>query len=107
MTTHSGFGIISWDCSSGELKPTAAGVDRLWLSWQLLRQQVGWVGVILALAGLITLWQRRRIDLLLLTGVSFVTFVAFNLIYFIGDVFVLFIPAWLFVSLWIGSGSLG
>jgi hypothetical protein len=92
---------------SGELKPTAAGVDRLWLTWQLLRQQVGWVGTILALAGLITLWQRRRIDLLLLTGVGFLTFVAFNLIYFIGFLFVLFIPALLFVSLLIGIGSLG
>ncbi len=92
---------------TGELKPTAAGLDRLWFSWQLLHQQVGWVGVILALLGLITLWQRRRVDLLLLTGVGFVAFVAFNLIYFIGDVFVLFIPAWLLLALWIGLGTLG
>lgn len=92
---------------SGELKPTAAGLDRLGLTWQLLRQQVGWVGVILALAGLITLWQRRQTALLLLTGLGFVVFVAFNLIYFIGDVFVLFIPVWLFVCLWLGLGSLG
>jgi hypothetical protein len=92
---------------SGELKPTAVGLDRLGLTWQLLRQQVGWVGVILALAGLITFWQRRQTPLLLLTGLGFIAFVAFNLIYFIGDVFVLFIPAWLFVCLWLGLGSLG
>lgn len=92
---------------SGELKPGAAGLDRLELTWQLLRQQVGWVGVILALAGLMTLWQRRQGALLLLTGLSSVVFVAFNLIYFIGDVFVLFVPLWLFVCLWLGLGSLG
>lgn len=92
---------------SGELKPSAAGLDRLELVWQLLRQQVGWVGVILALAGLMTLWQRRQSALLLLTGLGCVVFVAFNLIYFIGDVFVLFIPVWLFVCLWLGLGSLG
>ncbi|MBE7552357.1 MAG: DUF2723 domain-containing protein [Anaerolineales bacterium] len=92
---------------SGELMPSAAGLDRLELVWQLLRQQVGWVGAILALAGLMTLWQRRQSALLLLTGLSSVVFVAFNLIYFIGDVFVLFIPVWLFVCLWLGLGSLG
>ncbi len=91
----------------GELKPTAAGLDRLWLTWQLMRQQVGWVGGSLALMGLISLWLRRQSDLLLLTGLSFLAFVGFNLIYFIGDVFVLFIPAWLIVALWIGLGCLG
>ena len=42
-----------------------------------------------------------------MTGLSWASFVAFNLIYFIGDVFVLFIPAWLILSLWIGLGMLG
>jgi hypothetical protein len=92
---------------TGELRPTAAGLDRLWLTWQFLRQQVGWVGGGLALIGLISLWVRRQSDLLLLTGLSFLAFVGFNLIYFIGDVFVLFIPAWLMVALWIGLGCLG
>jgi hypothetical protein len=89
------------------LQPTAVGVERILLIWQLLKQQVGWVGVVLALVGLVILWQRRRIDLLLLTGAGFLAFVAFNLVYFIGDVFVLFIPAWLFICLWLGIGSLG
>jgi hypothetical protein len=92
---------------TGELQPAAAGLDRLALTWQLLRQQVGWVGAILALLGLITLWQRGRMDLLLLSGLSFVTFLAFNLIYFIGDVYVLFIPNWLLLCLWLGLGWLG
>jgi hypothetical protein len=101
------WGHIMGSVFGGELKPSAVGLDRLGLTWQLLRQQIGWVGAILALAGLITLWQRRQTPLLLLTGLGFVAFVAFNLIYFIGDVFVLFIPAWLIVCLWLGLGSLG
>ncbi len=91
---------------SGEIQPAAAGLERGLLTWHLLRQQVGWVGISLALAGLITLWQ-RQVDLLWLTGLSWLTFVAFNLIYFIGDIFVLFIPAWLLLCLWIGLGVLG
>ncbi|MFN8458727.1 MAG: DUF2723 domain-containing protein [Anaerolineae bacterium] len=90
---------------TGELKPTAAGLERLGLAWQLLLAQFGWLGVGLALVGLIRLGQ-QQVNLLWLTGLSFAAFIAFNLIYFIGDVFVLFIPAWLLVSLWIGVGSL-
>jgi hypothetical protein len=92
---------------AGGLQPTAVGVERLLLVWQLLRQQVSWTGIILAVVGLINLWQRRQVAFLLLTSIAFLSYVAFNLIYFIGDVFVLFIPAWLIVCLWIGIGSLG
>jgi hypothetical protein len=92
---------------TGELKPGAAGPERLVLAWDLLRQQVGWVGLVLAAMGVITLWTRRQRDLLLLTGLSWAAVVTFNLIYFIGDVFVLFIPAWLIACLWLGLGSLG
>ncbi len=92
---------------SGELQPAAAGIERLQLAWQLLLLQVGSTGAALAAGGLLTLWQRRRFDLLLLTGLTGLTFVAFNLVYFIGDVFVLFIPVWLMVCLWLGLGSLG
>jgi len=92
---------------AGQLQPTAVGLERFHLAWQLLRQQVGWIGIILASLGVITLWQKRQSDLLLLTGVTFLAFVGFNLIYFIGDVFVLFIPAWLVICLWLGIGALG
>ena len=91
---------------TAELRPTAAGLERIYLSWQFLRAEVGWVGVILAGIGLGALWRYRHFDLLLLTAVTFVTVVAFNLIYFIGDIFVLFIPAWLLVWLWSGLGLL-
>ncbi len=91
---------------TGELQPAAVGADRFALTWQLLRRQIGWVGALLALMGLATLWQRKCWNLLALTGISFITLVAFNLIYFIGDVFVLFIAPWLIVCLWLGIGVL-
>ena len=92
---------------AGQLQPAAVGIERVGLVWQLLREQVGWVGVVLAGLGVITMWQRRCYDLLLLTSLLFLAYVIFNLIYFIGDVFVLFIPAWLIVCLWLGVGGLG
>jgi hypothetical protein len=92
---------------AGEIQPTAVGFERFILIWQLLRQQVGWVGAILALAGIWVLWRQRKYDLLLLTGVLFLTIIGFNIIYFIGDVFVLFIPAWLVLCLWLALGSVG
>jgi len=98
---------ITGSVFAGELQPGGVGLARFTLTWQLLLLQVGWFGLVLAVAGLITLLQRRRYDLLLLTGLTVLTYTAFNLIYFIGDVFVLFIPVWLMVCLWIGVGSLG
>jgi hypothetical protein len=97
---------VSGAVFAGQLQPTALTIDRFTLAWHLLRRQVGLVGVFLALFGLIALWRQRKIDLLLLTGVTFLTFVVFNSIYLIGDVFVLFIPAWLIVCLWLGVGCL-
>lgn len=89
---------------SSELRPAAVGFERLVLTWQLLRQQFGWAGVGLGACGLLAL--HRSPALLLLTGLTALSFAIFNLIYFIGDVFVLFIPVWLIVALWIGCGGL-
>jgi hypothetical protein len=103
-TTAGFFNHILGTVFSGEVRPTAAGLERLNLSWQLLLEQVGWSGVVLALTGLLALWRRRRFDLLLLTGLAFLAFTIFNLIYFVGDIFVFFIPVWLLVCLWLGLG---
>jgi hypothetical protein len=92
---------------AAELRPAALGLERVQLAWQLLHREVGWAGLGLALIGLVTLWRRQQAGPLLLTGVGFLSIVVFNLIYFIGDIFVLFIPAWLFICLWLGVGVLG
>mgnify|MGYP001206652784 CR=1 FL=1 len=92
---------------SSDLQPTAVGLERLRLAGELLYQQVGGLGIGLAIAGLAVLWQRRKWTVLALTGLTAIAITGFNLIYFIGDVFVLFIPVWLLVCLWAGTGLLG
>lgn len=83
---------------------TTAWGERLAMAWGLLRDQIGLVGMGLALIGLGRLAAGRRWALLGLTGLGYGIGVAFNLIYSIGDVEVLFIPSYLFVSLWLGVG---
>lgn len=83
---------------------TVAWVQRLLMTWQLLRAQVGLIGVGLALIGIGRLVAGRQWALLALTGLGYAAGVAFNLAYSIGDVQVLFIPSYLFLSLWLGLG---
>ncbi len=82
----------------------AVNFARLTMVVQFLRQQVGWAGGLLGAIGLFQLRKNRPI--LALTLGSFIAIFAFNLVYFIGDIFVLFIPCWLILSLWIGLGAL-
>lgn len=92
---------------TGELQPAAVGWARLALVGQLLWQQLGWPGIALAAAGLLFLARGRHWPLLALTGLTALAVSGFNLIYFIGDVFVLFIPVWLVACLWLGAGVQG
>lgn len=88
-----------------QLQPAHA-LEQIALAWQLLRAQVGWIGLGLGLLGLGRLLSGKDWAVLALTGLSFAALVAFNVIYAIGDIFVLFIPAWLILCLWIGLGGL-
>ena len=88
---------------------TAAGVNwlqRLSLVFDLTRQQFGWVGLALAGIGMVRLVLSRRWALLVLLGVGYGLNVAFNLVYLIGDIEVLFLPSYLFVCCCIGLGAL-
>lgn len=77
---------------------------RLAMAWEFLRGEVGVLGIVLALVGVARLAARRCWNLLALTGLVYVASVAFNLFYTIGDIFVLFIPSYLIVVLWIAVG---
>jgi hypothetical protein len=81
---------------------------RLAMAWSLLLGEVGWIGVGLALLGITRLVATRKWALLALTGLLYGTTVAFGLVYTIGDVYVLFIPSYLAILLWlvVGVGSL-
>ncbi|MDM8530616.1 DUF2723 domain-containing protein [Anaerolineales bacterium HSG25] len=91
---------------TSELRPEAVGLARFGLVWTWFHEQFGWLGMGLMLIGGFSLIQRRQWPLLALTGLSLLTMLTFNLIYFIGDVYVLFIPVWFLVCLWIGLGCL-
>jgi hypothetical protein len=78
--------------------------SRLAMAWGLLLGEVGWGGVLLALIGVAQLAFRRRWALLALTGLAYAAVVAFNLIYTIGDIFVMYIPSYLIVVLWMAVG---
>jgi len=88
--------------------------QRLTMSWGFLRNQVGWAGASLALIGVAglaigapvagagTSSRRKRLAVLALTGLTYAVSVAFNLVYTIGDIFVMYIPSYLMIVLWIG-----
>ena len=82
--------------------------QRLTMAGGFLLDEVGWAGVVLAALGLLRLVLGRRGSLLALMGLAYAAIVAFNLVYTIGDIYVLFIPSYLMVVLWIvlGVGTL-
>lgn len=85
---------------------------RLAMAWGFLRDEVGWIGLALALVGAVGLAaigpsmgaKQGRRALLTLSGLIYVTTVAFDLVYTIGDIFVLFIPSYLVVVFWLALG---
>ncbi len=100
-------GFLRWITGStfaGELRTPAGAWAQLPDAWLLVRRQFGLVGIALAALGLANLVIRRRWSLLALTGLTFLMQTAFNLFYGIGDVYVLYIPAYLVVALWLGLG---
>ncbi len=85
--------------------------ERLLMWWGFLRDEVGWVGMALALAGVVQLavglasgGARRSRALLALTGLTYLAVVAFTLVYTIGDIYVMYIPSYLVVVLWLALG---
>lgn len=63
-----------------------------------------WPGLALALLGLIVLFREGRRSLLLLTAPAFLLLQIFNLFYGIGDIYVFYIPLYIFAALWSGCG---
>jgi hypothetical protein len=77
---------------------------RLTMAGGLMRAEIGWIGIGLALLGVLRLALARKWSLLALTGLVFAATVAFDLVYTIGDIYVLFIPAYLILVLWMVVG---
>ena len=88
----------------GQLAEGAVTGDRVTMAVDLLARQFTWIGVGLGVLGILAGFRRRDWPFLILTIVPWLTYVAFNLVYFIGDIYVLFIPPYQFWVLWIGLG---
>jgi hypothetical protein len=93
--TASGYSVFLGD------NPLARDLDAAFYTG-LFRQQFGLVGLALALVGLVGL--ARRPKALTLTGLAFLTYVAFAVVYQVPDVEVFFVPAFLIVAIWIAAG---
>ena len=96
--------------------------ERLTMTWDLLRNEVGWIGAILALIGVVALAtgvpasgsgedvraqgvRRGRLAVLALTGLAYAVSVAFNLVYTIGDIYVMYISSYLMLVLWMAVAA--
>ncbi len=80
-------------------------VARLSMAWAFVRDEIGGIGLVLTGCGVAWLSIRRHWPLLVLTGLSLILVVGFNLVYTIGDVHVLYIPAYVVLVLWLAVGA--
>jgi len=78
---------------------------RLAEAWGFLRGEFGGPGLVLAVIGIGWLVVRRHWGLVALTGLTYLASVVFNLVYTIGDIYVLYIPSYLVVVLWLAVGA--
>jgi hypothetical protein len=74
------------------------------MAFELLLQQFTWLGLALGVLGIAGCVRRRAWLFLALTGLSYLAYVGFNLAYFIGDIYVMFIPSYLIFAVWIALG---
>jgi hypothetical protein len=99
------FDLVMGQMFRGELGYRTETLTRLTMTAHLLREQFGLVGIALGLLGVLRLALGRRWALLALTGLTYLANVVFTLVYFIGDIFVLFIPSYLVFALWLALGA--
>lgn len=70
---------------------------------RLLREPFGWIGLLLAVVGVVQLAVRQK-RALALTGVTFLAFILYGLDYYVPDISVFLLPAHLILAIWIGAG---
>ncbi len=104
--TLSGFldHVLGWVFSS-QLGYRVQIWTRLAMAADLLGRQFGWLGIALGLLGLLRALFSRKWPFLAFTVLAYLAGTAFNLIYFIGDIHVLFIPSYLIFTLWLALGA--
>ncbi len=96
--------MISGSVFRGSLGTAAQGLGRVSLAFRFLNDQFTPLGIAVGLLGIAVLVGRRDWALLALTGLGFLAVVGFGLIYFIGDISDLFVPAYLVWTIWMAVG---
>jgi transmembrane protein TMEM260 (protein O-mannosyltransferase) len=86
-----------------ELGFDAASITSLEALPRRLLTEFNPLGTVLGLAGLISLFYRRRLELVALTVFGFAAIVLFDVSYHIGDIADFYTPAYLFFAIWIAS----
>lgn len=86
------------------LRDPAAALAQMPHAAALLLQHFGWPGFLLILLGLAALALEGRLALLAFSGLGFLSVVAFNLFYGIGDIEPFYLPAYLIATLWLTLG---
>jgi len=104
--TYADVGFWRWVMASGYSafladNPLARDLDAAFYA-ELFWQQFGPVGLALAVVGVLSLFRKPKA--LALTGLAFLTYVTFSIVYRVPDVEVFFIPAFLVTAVWIGAG---
>jgi hypothetical protein len=89
---------FSGELGSAPLTAQIAAAGKLFLT------HFTWAGLALILLGLAALVIEGELLTLILTGVSFLLLLLFNLFYGIGDIAVYYIPLYLIGALWLGLG---
>ncbi|NLE44847.1 MAG: DUF2723 domain-containing protein [Chloroflexi bacterium] len=84
-----------WD---GWLDPVRWGI-----MWRLILEPYGWTGLLIGVTGLTALlWTNQRAAVL--TGVVFLTYLAYGLNYYVPDIAVFVLPTHLILAVWMGCG---
>jgi hypothetical protein len=97
---------ITGESFGDEFRSASGALAHLPGALDMLVNEMTWPGVALGACGAFWLGRRSR-RLLALSGLSFLSLLAFNLFYGIGDIFVYYIPLYLIWTLWSALGVLG
>jgi len=96
-------GYVTGQAFGGDFRSPAGALGQAGFAAGRLIQEMTWPGIMLGVLGLVWL-ARRAPALLLLTGVSFLSLLVFNLFYGIGDIYVYYIPLYFIWALWMVLG---
>ena len=104
---HSVSGVLRFILGVGfapALRGVNAAIGQIPFAFELFLNQFTWLGLILILIGLAALVLEEQVPTLLLTLVSFLALVVFDLFYGIGDIQAYYIAPMLIATVWMGLG---